>query len=132
MPYEGPRSAIVTVLARVSVDPRERIDDSDQDPEYTACRSDEVDTYFAIYQDEGVDTHECAVLCCFLLQSLNDLIHTERPHPRQHEILSAIFESGLHSQELAYWMDTSDPDQENWWPITTVLLEHAGSEVRRS
>jgi hypothetical protein len=85
MPYEGPRSAIVAVLVKVGVDPRERIDDSDQDPEYTACRSDEIDKYFALYKDERIDKDERAVLCCFLLDGLNDLIQAECPHPRQHD-----------------------------------------------
>jgi hypothetical protein len=131
MPYEGPRDAIVAVLAKLGIDPRDRIDDSDQDPEYTACRSDEIDRYFALYQEKGIGAHERAVLCCFLLEGLNELVQIERSHPRQEDILTAIFASEVHSGELAYWMDTSDPDPENWWPITTTLLEHARREVHR-
>ena len=42
----------------------------------------------------------------------------------QSEILAALFAAGpLHHEELAYWMDTSDPDEESWWPIAKVLIE---------
>lgn len=35
----------------------------------------------------------------------------------------ALFGAGeIHVAELAYWMNTSDPDTENWWPIAEALL----------
>ena len=29
----------------------------------------------------------------------------------------------LHAKELAYWMNTSEPDPENWFPLTQHLLD---------
>src|SRR3989442_12270445 len=110
MPYSGPHSAIVTVLIKLGIDPRERVDDSDQDPEYTACRSEELDSYFDLYQ-KTADLNERGVLCCFLLDGLNELIQDGHPHPRQAEILTALVDAGeVHAAELSYWANTSAPN----------------------
>ena len=37
-----------------------------------------------------------------------------------------------HAAELAYWMDTSDPDPENWWPITSHLIWHRDARERHT
>jgi hypothetical protein len=130
MPYEGSLEAIRSVLARLGIDPRDRMDEGDQDPEYTACRSDEIDDYFRLYRSKELNVDERAVLCCFLLEGLNEQIQTSAPHPSQTEIFSVLFEARqLHAAELAYWMNTSDPDQDNWWPITKPLLEHAAQHA---
>jgi len=132
MPYSGPRGAIRAVLVKLGIDPVERVDASDQDPEYTACRSEELDSYFRLYR-ETADLNERAVLCCFLLDGLNELIQDGCPHPREAEILNALIGAGeVHAAELSYWADTSDPDPENWWPITNTLLRHMGRQAPRT
>jgi len=132
MPYSGPRDTIVAVLVKLGIDPRERVDDSDQDVEYTACRSEEVDSYFRLYQ-KTLDDNERAVLCCFLLEGLNELIQEGNPFPRQSEVLTTLVDAGeVHAAELSYWANTSDPDPENWWPITTTLLSHMRQRSRRA
>ena len=125
MPYEGPNQAIASVLCKLGIDPHERMDESDQDAEYTACRTEEISSYFELYSRDIVDPNERAVLGCFLLEGLNECIQVGNPHPLQDGILLALFGAGeIHATEFEYWMDTSDPDEENWWPITKVLLEY--------
>jgi hypothetical protein len=125
MPYEGSYQAIASVLRRLGIDPSERMDACDQDAEYTACRSDEIPNYFHLYRQSLLEPDERAVLCCFLLDGLNECVQAGAPHPLQRDIFTALFDAGeIHARELAYWMDTSDPDKENWWPITPALLEH--------
>jgi hypothetical protein len=131
MPYEGSYQTIQSVLSRLGIDPRERMDELDQDPEYTACRSEEIPSYFRLYTEGVLDADERAVLCCFLLEGLNERIQTGAPHPLQEDILTTLFAAGeIHAAELAYWMDSSDPDEENWWPITTALLHHRDRSSR--
>jgi hypothetical protein len=126
VPYAGPRHAISSVLTRLGIDPRERIAEHDQDPEYTSCRAAEVDDYYNLFQSNDLDGNERQVLCCFLLEGLNELIQIGSSHPLRPVILRALFDTReVHASELAYWMDTSDPDEQNWWPITRPLLDAA-------
>lgn len=128
MPFNQPSDAIARVLRKVGVDPRERITDQCQDPEYTACRTEEIPAYFELYVGVDIDEAERRVLCCFLLACLNDCCASGRPHDLQPRILDALFAAGeTHADELAYWMDMSDPDSSNWWPITAHLAQHRGS-----
>jgi hypothetical protein len=125
MGYDGPRATIELVLRKLSIDPRERMEAGDQDPEYTACRAEEIVRYFQLYKEANLTSDERAVLCCFLLQCLNDHAQDGAPHPLQEDIIASLFGAdSIHSAELDYWMDTSDPDEENWWPITKALLRH--------
>ena len=126
MPFDGPvRVAVAKVLIKLGIDPRDRLGEHDQDPEYTSCRSDEIPSYFALYAHGELEPAERAVLCCFLLEGLNELIQAGTPHPLQAAIFNALFDAEeLHRVELAYWMDTSDPERENWWPITGALLAY--------
>ena len=123
MPFNAPKEAIYSVLRRLRIDPAERITERDQDPEYTACRSEEIPQYFELYSEFDLSRNERAVLCCFMLEGLNELIQNGNPHTLQDRIIDALMATDEHAQELAYWMDTSDQDQdqENWWPITTAL-----------
>jgi len=125
MPFNAPSDAIARVLRKIGVDPAERITEFCQDPEYTACRAEEVPAYFELYRGGEVDGAERAVLCCFLLEGLNDFCGQREPHDLQPHIFNALFAAGdVHAEELAYWMNTSDPDPDNWWPITAHLLKH--------
>jgi hypothetical protein len=123
--FDGPNRVIASVLAKLGIDPRERLTDDCQDPEYTSCRTEELPSYFQLYARGDITSEERQVLCCFLLEGLNDSIQSGTPHPLQSSIFDALFDAGdEHRAELAYWMETSDPDQANWWPITAALLSH--------
>jgi hypothetical protein len=116
------------VLLKIGVDPSERLWPDDQDPEYTACRHEELPAYFELYAHGDPDLSERAVLCCFLLEGLNGLCAQGIVHPLQSAIFDALLDAGeIHATELDYWTDTSDPDAENWWPITKPLLQHRAS-----
>jgi hypothetical protein len=129
LPFDGPvRVAVAEVLNKLGIDPRYRLGEHDQDPEYTSCRSEEIPRYLDLYVHGDLEPDERAVLCCFLLQGLNELIQAGTPHPLQADIFNALFDAeDIHRAELAYWMDTSDPERENWWPITDALLLHRAS-----
>ena len=132
MPYQGPLEKIASVLRKLGIAPRERVDEFDQDAEYTACRSEEIPLYFRLYGRGSLDVDERAILCCFLLEGLNERIQAGDPHPLQEEIFAELFDAGkIHATELAYWMDTTDRDEEDWWPITRPLLEHKARRVGR-
>ena len=125
------RHIIAGVLTKLGIDPRERMSDHDQDAEYTACRSEEVGRYFELYARGAIDDAERSILCCFLLEGLNELIQAGTPHPQQADIFAALFAAGeIHRAELAYWMDRSDPDEESWWPISRPLLDHPSAPSR--
>lgn len=134
MPFNRPFDAIHRVLRKIGADPNERITEYCQDPEYTACRRDEIDAYFDLYLHGDVDPSEREVLCCFLLQELNDLCAEGTAHPLQIRIFEALFGAGdIHADELIYWMNTHDePDPENWWPITAHLLQYRNCFGRES
>jgi hypothetical protein len=124
--FDGNSSVIVDVLRKLGIEPQERLSELDQDPEYTACRAEETSEYFALYQRVDVTPAERAVLCCFLLVGLNDYCARGSPHPLQAAVFGGLFAAGNHhAAELAYWTDTSDPDPQNWWPITSHLLAYA-------
>jgi hypothetical protein len=132
MPYQGPFEKIASVLRKLGIAPRERVDVFDQDAEYTACRSEEIPLYFRLYGRGSLDVDERAILCCFLLEGLNERIQAGDPHPLQEEIFAELFDAGeIHAAELAYWMDTTDRDEEDWCPITRPLLEHNARRVVR-
>jgi hypothetical protein len=132
MPYQDPLEKIASVLRKLGIAPRERVDEFDQDAEYTACRSEEIPLYFRLYGRGSLDVDERAILCCFLLEGLNERIQAGDPHPLQEEIFAELFDAGeIHAAELAYWMDTTDRDEEDWWPITRPLLEHKARRVGR-
>lgn len=125
VPFSRPARVIAGVLAKLGIDPSERMIEGDQDPEYTSCRAEEIPRYFELYTSGTLAPEEREVLCCFLLQGLNDSIQSGEAHPLQTVIFDALFDAeGLHREELAYWMNTSDPDSENWWPITAALVAH--------
>jgi len=132
MPFNEPYDAIVSVLLKIGANPGERLDPFDQDPEYTACRVEELPAYFDLYVHGVTDSSERAVLCCFLMEGLNDLCAQGIIHPLQPAIFDALLDAGeIHASELAYWTNTSDADSENWWPITKHLLEHRSSRAER-
>ena len=130
MPFNEPSDAIARVLLKIGVDPAERLSPHDQDPEYTSCRCEELPAYFDLYRLGATDPSERAVLCCFLLQGLNDFCCSGVTHPLQTAIFHALHDAGeIHADEIAYWADASDPDPENWWPLTKPLLDYRASRA---
>lgn len=105
MPFHGPVDAIERVLRKLGLDPRKRITEFCQDPEYTACRADELPAYFELYCSAGragLDPSERDVLCCFLLEALNDFCANGTPHDLQLRILEALFAAEeAHGDETA-------------------------------
>lgn len=124
MPYWGPKSAIGAVLQRLGIDPTDRFDEFDQDAEYTACRVEELDAYYLLYRANNLSVDERRVLGCFMLQCLNDGIELGAAQEFQKDIIAALFaDAELHGEELAYWMNVSDRDPENWWPLAKAMFE---------
>ncbi|MEP7120424.1 MAG: VOC family protein [Byssovorax sp.] len=128
---ERPVLALERVLRKLGIDPAERLwSDDDQDAEYLSCRREEVSAYFELYRRRDTEATERDVLCCFLLQGLNDHCSTGELHPEQAAILDALFDAGeAHADELAYWMDMLSADPEDWWPITEHLLRRRAARA---
>ena len=123
--FGPPYQSVVDVLVKLGIDPRSRTFEGDQDAEYTACRAGEVERYFDLYTHGDLALAERDVLCCFLLQGLDDVIRRGEAHPLQAAIFDALFDAeDTHRAELAYWMDTSEPDPANWFPIKAALIAH--------
>ena len=132
MPFDKPKDAIRRVLAKVGVDPVTRIHADDQDPEYTSCQPEELSDYFRLYQDGSTDPDERAVLCCFMLECLNDFCAEGAAHPLQGAVFDALLDAGdTHATEIAYWSESDDPDPENWWPIAESIIEHKAARAQR-
>jgi hypothetical protein len=113
---------IAAVLLTLGKDLRLRLEPYDQDPQYLACDVEELGEYIDLYEKPDTTAPARHVLCCFMLQCLNSTCG--EPHPLQSRIFSRLFENrSLHAKELAYWMNTGEPDPENWFPLTTHLLE---------
>jgi hypothetical protein len=133
MPFNKPAGTIGRVLTKIGVDPATRIDAYDQDPEYTSCRTEELPAYLRLYRDGSTDSDERDVLCCFMLECLNDVCHDGTVHPLQHEIFDALLNAGdAHAEEIAYWSESDDPDPENWPPIAEFVREHKAARSRRA
>ena len=122
MSYDGPWEAIESVLVKLNIDPRMRLDELDQDPEYTACRCEELEQYLNLYRSGSLSADERAVIACFMLEGLNEFASSDRVHPLEQAIFETLVKAGDHALELAYWMDTSGTDETHWWPITKRLL----------
>ena len=132
MTFNKPAEVIRRVLTKVGVDPATRMDAYDQDPEYTACRPEELPAYFRLYQDGSTDPDEKAVLCCFMLECLNDFCAEGTVHPLQHAVFDALLDAGdAHTAEIAYWSESDDPDPDNCWPIAQSIIEHKAGRSRR-
>lgn len=71
MGFNGPTAVVEAVLVKLGIDPRERNLDC-QDREYTVCRSTELPLYFELYTRGPITDDERRVLCCFLLECLNE------------------------------------------------------------
>jgi hypothetical protein len=113
---------VAHVLHRLGIDPHTRFGPLDQDAQYTACRAEELPLYFDLYKNTGVSADDKRVLCSFLLEGLNEhamsgghILHDAVVHVR-------LDDEELIREEPQYWMNTDDPDEEHWWPLTKGLL----------
>jgi hypothetical protein len=131
MRFNGPSETVQHVLSKLGIDPVTRIDCFDQDPQYTACRPDELPAYLSLYEDPSTDSDERAVLCSFMLEGLNDFCQEGTTHPLQQRIFDALLAKGeAHSMELAYWSESDDPDPTNWWPIAEHIRKHKATQSK--
>lgn len=113
---------IAQVLVRLGIDPSERFDAADQDAQYTACRAEELAQYFDLYNHGVLSVDEKRVLCCFMLESLNEIVYSHE-HPLHDAVINALLDDeALHKEELDYWIETDDSDESNWWPVRKGLL----------
>jgi hypothetical protein len=119
-------AAVASVLRKLGIPPETRFDSSDQDAQYTACRSEEIGDYHRLYSAESTTIEERDALCCFMLQSLNDLVQSGIRHPLETQVLAMLLADERHRDECEYWSDTEDPNDQNWWPITKVILALKG------
>lgn len=117
------KEAVQSVLTKIGVDPSSRIDSSDQDIEYTTCKTHELERYIVLYTQEDTTIYEKRVLGCYFLECLNEYIQEHgKPHPQQDQAISLLLSDlQIHETEISYWSDTSDLDEENWWPIAKTL-----------
>lgn len=113
---------IAAVLAKLGVESAERMDEFDQDAQYTACHASELHAYFELYRSGKASAVDRGVLCCFIMESLNDLISERLLTDAEESILMVVLDSSEHRAEIAYWAETSEPEPDNWWPITHAIL----------
>ncbi len=116
--YEYPElQAANSVLRKIGIDPSSRIDQSDQDFEYTACDLSELEAYAELYLKSDTSAQEKRVLGCFLLQTLDDhLASTKTIHPKQESIFELLFaDIHIHETELEYWSKCGDSPEEEWY-----------------
>ncbi len=119
------RDAVASILIKIGIDPSSRYDEHDQDYEYTTCKLDELEEYVSLYAKSDTTIFEKRVLGCYFLECLNEHIQMyEKEHHAQKRVFNLLHSDiEIHETELAYWADTSDPNEENWWPITKALVE---------
>lgn len=120
-------AAAKSVLMKIGVDPTTRINDQDQDFEYTSCSLEELSAYIDLYTKPETSDQEKRVLGCYFLQCLNEYFQiNDVEHPMQKIALGLLHaDMQIHETELSYWSDTSDPNEEAWWPIAKILLKWA-------
>ncbi|MFH1999473.1 MAG: hypothetical protein ABIK28_07315 [Planctomycetota bacterium] len=117
--------AAKSVLIKIGVDPSTRFDVQDQDFMYTSCKVDEINQYIKLYEQKDTTPVEKRVLGCFLLECLNEYFEdNKKGHPLQSHAFKLLHnDTDVHESELKYWTNTSDTDEDHWWPITKELLK---------
>ncbi len=116
--------AIKSVLKKLGIDPSSRCDNYDQDCEYTTCKVEELESYVKLYSKSETSIYEKRVLGCYFLECLNEYVQEhEIEHPLQNNALQLLFtDKEIHESEIEYWADTSESNEEYWWPITKYLV----------
>ena len=116
-------SAAKTVLQKIGIDPASRIQEFDQDYEYTACTVEELSEYLELYTRPDTTPHEKRVLGCFLLQSLCDYIASfGTPHVEQDRIFELLHtDENIHRSEIDYWKSMDEPGPNDWPEIAVYL-----------
>lgn len=127
------QSAAKSVLGKIGIDPKTRMDGLDQDFEYTSCSLSELDKYVELYEASDTTDDEKRVLGCYIFECLNEYVSVnELEHPLQKKAFEMLVsEPEIHQSELEYWSNTSDPNQENWWPITSYFIKWKNTHSKR-
>jgi hypothetical protein len=116
--------AAAKLFEKLGIEPSSRFAEHEQDFEYTSCKLEEIEQYLALYLQPDTSPKEKRVLGCFFFECLNEyvVIH-KKSHSLFSKIMAVVYDDiGIHKSELAYWMNTEDPNEDNWWPITRYLL----------
>ena len=81
-----------------------------------------MEQYFELYHSGKLLDDEKRVLCCFMIESLNEFAHSQEH--RLHDIIAnALFDDeALHRDVLDYWIHADNPDEANCWPVRKGLL----------
>ena len=129
--FADPESA-KSILTKLGIDPKTRIDDFDQDIEYTSCRLEELELYIELYRSSDTTEKEKRVLGCYFLECLNESISEEGSI---HSMFSHCMEllhddKHIHEPEFDYWTTTEEEDEENSFPIKRYILIWRGSSNR--
>jgi len=69
MRFNGSHLVIAAVLTKLGIDPLKRINELDQDAEYTACRSEELPRYLELYSTGDCTSEERASRAAFFRAS---------------------------------------------------------------
>ena len=119
------KDAAISVLRKLGVDPASRFDQYDQDFEYTACRVEELEAYFKLYQDEDTTQAEKRLLGCFLIEGLNDYVsENDKPHPLQNDVFERLHQDkSIHYHEFEYRFECWGMEGYEPWPICEYIME---------
>ena len=114
-----------SILRKIGIDDSSRIDDGDQDFEYTSCLVEELESYINLYGQTETSSEEKRVLGCYFMECLNDYIseHGEA-HALQSKAFEILFnEKSIHSEEIEYRLENQDEIEEHCWPIRKELIK---------
>ncbi|MCK5855190.1 MAG: hypothetical protein KAG56_08205, partial [Sulfurovaceae bacterium] len=117
--------AIKSILIKLGIDPDTR-DLLGQDEEYTSCKLEELEDYVDLYIKNDTSIFEKRVLGCYFLDCLNEyIVINNQEHSIQNKAFTLLFSDiYIHKEELDYWSDTSDREnEEDWWYITKSILK---------
>lgn len=118
-------NAAKSVLTKIGVGWESRIDEFDQDFEYSSCRSEELESYIDLYCQQETSIEEKRILGCYMMECLNDHLTKIGTH---HEIQGKAFkmlfnDEEVHRQEIQYRLELEDGIEEHGWPIRDELLK---------
>ncbi len=118
-------TATISILEKIGVNPSTRFDEYDQDYEYTSCRLEELEEYLVLYEKKDTSDQEKRVLGCFLLECNNEYIWLNNStHFTFDKVMNLLHNDiNIHENELAYWSNTEDSNEENWWGIARFILD---------
>ncbi len=116
--------AAKSVLSKLGVNSELRLNQNDQDFEYTSCLLGELSEYIKLYREPQTTDHEKKVLGCYFMQCLNDHIQEHKSeHPLQAAAFNLMFSAPeIHQHEINYWSNIENSNRENSWHIAKYLV----------